>query len=69
MVPKSKTQLSKFNQNVYGTASQKLELYLIKSVKKKKKKEKKRKKRKPNEKLSINCDHIGDGSYMFISTS
>ena len=24
---------------------------------------------KPNEKLSINCKHIGKGSYMFISTS
>ena len=24
---------------------------------------------KPNEKLSINCKHISEGSYMFISTS
>ena len=25
--------------------------------------------RQPNEKLSIKCKHIGEGSYMFISTS
>ena len=24
---------------------------------------------KPNEKFSIKCKHIGEGSYMFISTS
>ena len=38
----------------------KFELYLIKSVEKK---------WKPNEKLSIYCKHISEGSYMFISTS
>ena len=34
MVPKPKAQLSKFYQNVYGIASQKFELYFIKSMKK-----------------------------------
>ena len=34
MVLKPKAQLSKFYQNVYGNAFQKIELYLIKSIKK-----------------------------------
>ena len=33
MVPKPKAQLSKFYQNVYDNAFQKIELYLIKSMK------------------------------------
>ena len=59
MVPKPKAQLSKLSQNVYSIASQKFELFFYQKYEK----------WKPNEKLSINCNHIGEGSYMFISTS
>ena len=55
---KAKGLFIKEISKVHGVVSQEFELYWSKHEK-----------WKPNEKLSIICKHIGEGSYMFISTS
>ena len=59
MVPKPKAYLSKKYKKVHGIVSQKFELYLIKSM------------TYGSQMKSFQsiCKYIGEGSYMFISTS
>ena len=59
MVPKPKAYLSKKYQKVHGIISQKFELYLIKSMKNE----------SQMKSFQSKCNHIGEGSYMFIFTS
>ena len=59
MVPKPKAYLSKKYQKFYGIVSQEFELYLIKSMKN----------GSQMTSFQSKCKHIGEGSYMFISTS
>ena len=59
MVPKPQALLSKIHQKVYGIASQKFELYLIKSMKN----------GSQMKSFQSKCKLIGEESYMFISTS
>ena len=59
MVSKPKAYLSKIYQKVHGIISQKFELYLIKSMKN----------GSQMKSFQSKCKHIGEGSYMFISTS
>ena len=59
MVPKPKVYLSKIYQKVHDIVSQEFELYLIKSMKN----------GSQMTSFQSKCKHIGEGSYMFISTS
>ena len=61
MVSKPKDYSSKKYQKVYDIISPKKKI--LRSI------DRKYVKWKPNEKLSIKCKHIGEGSYMFIFTS